>query len=199
MTTGSGDVVEVLHVCVGNICRSPMAERLLALHLRRTGAAGSVRSVSAGTGPWHEGDPMQPPAAREVSARGGDPSGFKARWLRPEQIEAAGLILTATAVQARDVLELVPTALPRTFVLGEAARLLTGPSSVPPAADIADLVRHLHELRSTEPWRPVDDLDDPYGRDQSFYSAIADRVEAAVAALAAVLPRPPADRRAAQR
>lgn len=52
----------VLHVCMGNICRSPMAERLLAVAV--TAAAGAdpetaqklVHSHSAGTGGWHAGE-----------------------------------------------------------------------------------------------------------------------------------------------
>ena len=72
----------VLHVCMGNICRSPMAERLLAraVHDRvPDGPEQLVRSVSAGTGGWHEGEEMNPPAARQVSARGGSPDGSPPR------------------------------------------------------------------------------------------------------------------------
>ena len=93
----------VLHVCMGNICRSPMAERLLARAVRdRAGSADPeqlVRSVSAGTGGWHEGEEMNPPAARLVAQRGGSVAGFEARKLRGDYIDAADLILTATADQ----------------------------------------------------------------------------------------------------
>ena len=66
----------VLHVCMGNICRSPMAERLFVLAAReRVGdkADELVRSASAGTGGWHAGEEMSPPAAREVPAKGQTP------------------------------------------------------------------------------------------------------------------------------
>ena len=92
----------VLHVCMGNICRSPMAERLLVRAVRdRAGEAGEqwVRSVSAGTGGWHEGEEMNPPAARQVLARGGDPTGFAARKLRGEFLDEADLIVAATVDQ----------------------------------------------------------------------------------------------------
>ena len=123
----------VLHVCMGNICRSPMAERLLAL--RRPGAAGPARrrpgradellhSHSAGTGGWHAGEEMNPPAARQVAARGGDVDGFAARKLRSDLIDAADLVLTATADQQEYVVALRPDAAARTFVLGEFGRLL---------------------------------------------------------------------------
>ena len=127
----------VLHVCMGNICRSPMAERLLSLAIRDrvarqpAGAEGAdalaeelVHSHSAGTGGWHAGEEMNPPAARQVQRRGGDVTGFAARKLRSDQIDAADLVLTATADQQEYVVALRPDATDRTFVLGEFGRLL---------------------------------------------------------------------------
>lgn len=52
-------VVGELHVsfvCTGNICRSPMAEKMLAVHLYREGLADRVRVSSAGTDGWHAGE-----------------------------------------------------------------------------------------------------------------------------------------------
>ena len=125
----------VLHVCMGNICRSPMAERLLARGGRATAARrsrpapadGLLRSVSAGTGGWHEGEEMNPPAARQVLAprrrrRPVSPPASCARDL----IDAADLVLTATADQYDYVVALRPDAAARTFVLGEFGRLLAG-------------------------------------------------------------------------
>ena len=113
----------VLHVCMGNICRSPMAERLLALAVRERlarrsagtatngGAADHlVHSHSAGTGGWHAGEEMNPPAARQVIDRGGAVEGFAARKLRSDHIDAADLILTATADQQEYVVALRPDA-----------------------------------------------------------------------------------------
>ncbi|WP_327114243.1 low molecular weight phosphotyrosine protein phosphatase [Nocardia sp. NBC_01730] len=56
-------VVGQLHVsfvCTGNICRSPMAEKIFAAHLYRSGLADRVRVSSAGTGSWHVGDDADP-------------------------------------------------------------------------------------------------------------------------------------------
>ncbi|WP_406272818.1 low molecular weight phosphotyrosine protein phosphatase [Nocardia sp. NBC_00881] len=56
-------VVGQLHVsfvCTGNICRSPMAEKIFAVHLYRSGLADRVRVSSAGTGSWHVGDDADP-------------------------------------------------------------------------------------------------------------------------------------------
>src|SRR4051812_33270697 len=122
---------------MGNICRSPMAERLLARAVRdRVGEIGDqlVRSVSAGTGGWHEGEEMNPPAARQVRARGGATTGFEARKLRGDFIDEADLIFTATADQYDYVVGLRPDAADRTFVMGEVRRLPSagGGSGRPP-------------------------------------------------------------------
>ncbi len=117
----------VLHVCVGNICRSPMAERLFTLALRREvgdRVDDLYLSHGAGTGPWHVGEPMNPPAGRQVTLRGGDPGGFRARQVTGDLIAMSDLVLCATAEQVSYVLGLRPDAEARTFVLGEFGRLL---------------------------------------------------------------------------
>ncbi|WP_276307317.1 low molecular weight protein-tyrosine-phosphatase [Amycolatopsis antarctica] len=60
----------VCFVCTGNICRSPMAARVFAEHVRRAGLAGSVRITSAGMGHWHVGDPADPRAVASLTAHG---------------------------------------------------------------------------------------------------------------------------------
>ena len=115
----------ILHVCVGNICRSPMSERLLALALSRQVDGDAFHNHGAGTGSWHIGEPMNPPAARQLVVRGAQPDGFAARKLSSELIETSDLILCATSQQVAGVLSLVPDALGRTFVLGEFGRLLS--------------------------------------------------------------------------
>ncbi|MDQ1652667.1 MAG: low molecular weight protein-tyrosine phosphatase [Cryptosporangiaceae bacterium] len=183
----------VLHVCMGNICRSPMAERLLAARLRDAlgpVADELVRSHGAGTGDWHIGDGMNPPAARQVLARGGSTEGFAARWLEPPLIAESDLILTATAEQWEHVVTLAPEAAPRTFVLGEFARLLAAvdtadlPRYGPEVAAVADrgraLVAAVHAARGGEPPVPEDDLEDPWGRGEAFFSRTADQVEDAI-------------------
>jgi protein-tyrosine phosphatase len=189
----------VLHVCMGNICRSPMAERLLALAVaKRAGDPGAelVISHSAGTGGWHEGEEMNPPAARQVRSRGGRTDGFAARKLRAEHIEAADLILTATVDQQDYVTALRPDAAARTFVLGEFGRLLKGVDAATlPASDGSAegvhargvaLVALVNRLRADTPARG-DDLDDPWGRGDQVFSRVADEIEQSVEPLATLL------------
>jgi protein-tyrosine phosphatase len=179
----------VLHVCMGNICRSPMAERLLARAVRDR--SDLVLSVSAGTGGWHEGEEMNPPAARLVRSRGGSVEGFAARKLRGDFIDSADLILTATADQFDYVVALRPDALSRTFVLGEFGRLL-------PSVDAASLpdevhargvaiVERVHAARGGAAALASDDLDDPWGRGDQTFVRIADEIEDTVVPLAKLL------------
>ncbi|KIR63253.1 MULTISPECIES: phosphotyrosine protein phosphatase [Micromonospora] len=196
----------VLHVCMGNICRSPMAERLLALAVRerltRRGgdpadADALLHSHSAGTGGWHAGEEMNPPAARQVTARGGDVAGFAARKLRSDLIDAADLVLTATADQQEYVVALRPDAASRTFVLGEFGRLLAAvdAAGLPPADATGDavyargvaLVAAVHAAREGATPLHTDDLDDPWGRGDQCFSRVADEIEETVHPLAATL------------
>lgn len=190
----------VLHVCMGNICRSPMAERLLAQAVReRVGdlADSLLLSASAGTGGWHAGEDMNPPAAREVRRRGGLDAGFAARRLLAEHIDTADLVLTATAEQAEFAAGLRPDAADRTFVLGEFGRLLpevdagTLPGYAPDAeavyARAVALVEAVDKARGGRPALPGDDLDDPWGRGDAFFARVADEIDATVRPLAALL------------
>jgi len=62
--------LHVTFVCTGNICRSPMAEKMFADQLRRRGLGDVVRVTSAGTGDWHIGRCADVRAARVLHAHG---------------------------------------------------------------------------------------------------------------------------------
>lgn len=74
-------------VCTGNICRSPSAAIVVAEHLRRAGLADRVRVSSAGTGPWHAGEPIDPRAAG-VLTRHGYPVEHVAAQVAAEHLDA---------------------------------------------------------------------------------------------------------------
>jgi len=196
----------VLHVCMGNICRSPMAERLLVLvagqrlaKLDPSADLGALlRSSSAGTGGWHQGEEMNPPAARQIQLRGGSADGFAARKLVTAQLTDADLILTATADQLDYVEALLPEAAARTFVTGHLSRLLVkAPVDLPVAslepeafaARAAALTAAADRLRTDTPATAEDDLDDPWGRGDQTFARIADDIEESMYALVdALLP-----------
>ena len=201
----------VLHVCVGNICRSPMAERLLALALRRRvgdRVEDMYRSHGAGTGSWHVGEPMNSPAAKQLRLRGGHADGFQARRLSSGMIDASDLILCATAQQVKDVLEVKPDAVNKTFVLGEFGRLLSRIDFkvLPPSDGTAQaaydrgvaLVVAIDAARGggavwgsdgerRMPPLRTDDLDDPWGMADREFARVADEIEQTVVPLASAL------------
>jgi protein-tyrosine phosphatase len=50
-------MIRVLFLCLGNICRSPMAEAVFMDKVRKAGLADRIEADSAGTGSWHLGEP----------------------------------------------------------------------------------------------------------------------------------------------
>src|SRR5919204_5014119 len=78
-----GAPYRVCLVCLGNICRSPMAETVLRGPLAEAGLDDAVALDSAGTGDWHLGEPMYPPAQEALARRGYDGPGHRARQFPP--------------------------------------------------------------------------------------------------------------------
>ena len=90
-------------VCLGNICRSPMAETVLRAELAAAGLDGAVVVDSAGTGDWHVGDTMDPDARAALAVRGHDGSAHRARQFHPSWLPQRDLIL---AMDARNLVDL---------------------------------------------------------------------------------------------
>lgn len=68
-------MVKVLFVCLGNICRSPMAEFVLRQLAAERGLAGEIAAASAATSGYEAGNPVYPPAAALLRRHGIDPAG----------------------------------------------------------------------------------------------------------------------------
>jgi protein-tyrosine phosphatase len=94
-------------VCLGNICRSPIAEVVLRDELRKAGLEGKVTVSSAGTGDWHVGEPMDERARAELTRRGYDGSGHQARQIRRSWLDDYDLLL---AMDGRNLANLQRTA-----------------------------------------------------------------------------------------
>jgi protein-tyrosine phosphatase len=178
----------ILAVCTGNICRSPLIERLLAARLtqRFGAAAGGVVIRSAGS--WgHEGDPMEPFAADCVVRLGGDPAGFVARELQAGMVTAADLVLGATREHRAAAVTLAPAASRRCFTLLEFARLVgpVQPGDLP-AGPLPRRVRALAEAAAgNRGFVPAenpsdDDIEDPYGAPQRVFDRVAEVIDRAI-------------------
>ena len=75
--------MSILFVCTGNICRSPIGERVLTGLAGRAGVP--VTSSSAGVGALN-GQPIHPHASAVLVENGYDASGFESRYLRPPML-----------------------------------------------------------------------------------------------------------------
>ena len=84
-------------VCLGNICRSPMAHVVLEVRLRRAGLADQVVVESSGTGDWHVGNPMDRRAAAALMAAGYDASRHRAAQFTRDLVRRHDLVLAMDA------------------------------------------------------------------------------------------------------
>ncbi|MCW2680580.1 MAG: low molecular weight phosphatase family protein [Frankiales bacterium] len=180
------DVFRVLHVCTGNICRSPMAERLMRSGLENRLGPDAARFDVRSAGTWgHSGSPMEPHALTTLGLFEVDGSDFRARELVAEHVAIADLVLTATREHRASAVVLQPRAASRTFTLREFARLTAavGPlQATDPVERAHELVRAAAGKRGLVP--PVtpkdDDLADPYQGPASGFEVCADLVAASL-------------------
>ena len=108
-------MTQVLMVCTGNICRSPLAESLMGTELKRFGADHVIVS-SAGTGAW-EGAPASEGAYLVGLEHDIDLSRHRARLLTRDLVRGSDLILTMARHQRARVEDLGGEG--KVYVLGE--------------------------------------------------------------------------------
>lgn len=104
----SAGTTRLLVVCLGNICRSPLAEGALRARIEASPLAGRVMVDSAGTGGWHAGEPPDRRAIACARGHGVDIAGLRARPLRARDFEDFHWLLCADADNLRDVRALAP-------------------------------------------------------------------------------------------
>ncbi len=92
-----GRPYRVCLVCLGNYCRSPMAETVLRDALAEAGLDGAVVVDSAGTGDWHVGQPMNRMAQQALARRGYDGSPHRGRQLKASWLPQRDLFLAMDA------------------------------------------------------------------------------------------------------
>jgi len=188
--------VRILTVCTGNICRSPVAERLLQAGLDQV-LPGGFEVRSAGTRAL-VGEPVQPLSADIIQTFGGTAADFAARQLSGKILRNVDLVLTMTSGHRGEVLQQDASLLKRTFTIREFARMLdvleeregqtpppAGPNRERLAANArlwrqlparAASVRHLalaHDAADN-------DVVDPYRRSAEYYRQMEDELAPAI-------------------
>jgi protein-tyrosine phosphatase len=106
----------ILIVCIGNICRSPMAEALLAASVANSHPEVSVESAGLGALVGRSADPI---AQELMQERGIDISNHRARQLTLEMVRNADLVLVMEESHVSDVLSLDPSARGKVHCLGK--------------------------------------------------------------------------------
>jgi protein-tyrosine phosphatase len=152
--------VRLLFVCLGNICRSPTAEGVMADLIEREGLADRITVDSAGTGGWHVGAAPDERASAAAAARGIALTS-RARKVAVADFDSADLILAMDAQNAEDLRDAAPDDAARAKV-----RLLR--SFDPASVAAGDL-----------------DVPDPYYGDGDGFALVLDQVQAACAGLLA--------------
>ncbi|ALN62499.1 low molecular weight phosphotyrosine phosphatase family protein [Lysobacter antibioticus] len=95
--------MRLLIVCLGNICRSPVAEGVLRARIAASSVAGQVELDSAGTGDWHVGQPPDRRSIANAAQHGVDISGLRARQLAASDYTEFDWLLCADRANLRDV------------------------------------------------------------------------------------------------
>lgn len=189
--------MRVLFVCTGNMCRSPLAERLAAFLARDTLGpvdASEWRFASAGTDA-RPGNAMESRSAQALRKLGGDDTGFRSRPLAVGEAMTYDLVLTMSRRHRRMVLKQDPRAMRRTFTLVEANDLLAGIESrtlhpMPLPMRARELPRMLDEARAFRDVTPADDIPDPIGKPQSVHNEVGSMIARALTPLMEVLLAP---------
>jgi protein-tyrosine phosphatase len=188
--------MRILFVCTGNMCRSPLAERLTSawVHQRLGTAAGAVHVYSAGTDA-QDGQRMESRSAQALGELGGDPTGFTSRLLLSGEAEHADLVLTMSRRHRHTLLKHAPRALRRTFTLPEAAALheladTRGIKDLPLQDRAAELALRLNAARTRRRSAREDDVPDPIGRPLEEHRQVAAQIETCLTPLMEVLLAP---------
>lgn len=99
-------MIKVLFVCHGNICRSPMGEYIMKDMVKRERIAGAFEIASAATSYEEIGNPVYPPAKRELNARGISCNGHAARHMEKSDYAYYDLIYCMDHQNMRNMLRI---------------------------------------------------------------------------------------------
>ena len=101
-------MVKILFVCHGNICRSPMAEFVLKDMVKKAGRSGEFQIASVATSREELGNPVYPPARRELNRHGITCDGHRARQITQADVDNYDYIYYMDSNNARNLARLFP-------------------------------------------------------------------------------------------
>ncbi len=92
-TRNGQDRIKVLFVCMGNICRSPMAEAVFRNLVEKQHLGDRFDITSAGTGNWHVGEPIHRGTRETLKRHDIDPRGLLAKHLSQDMLDRADYVV----------------------------------------------------------------------------------------------------------
>ncbi len=95
--------IRVLFICMGNICRSPMAEALFRHHVATAGLAERILIDSAGTGNWHEGERPHHGTVAVLERNGVAVGDQRARQVRAADLHSFDYVIAMDAQNLADL------------------------------------------------------------------------------------------------
>lgn len=125
-------MVKILFVCLGNICRSPMAEAVMKNLIKQKGLEEKIVVDSAGTGDWHTGKPPHEGTQEILSRNNISFEGQRARQIIEEDVENFDYIIGMDSENVGNIRRLAGFAL-----AGKVERLLDYLDDYP-IADVPD-------------------------------------------------------------
>lgn len=96
-------MIHVLFVCLGNICRSPMAEAVFRKMIQEEGLTDKVTVDSAGTSSWEEGNATHSGTRRRLAQEGISVGGMYSRPLNKDDIKQATYIIGMDESNMRNI------------------------------------------------------------------------------------------------
>lgn len=166
--------IDILLLCTGNVCRSPMAEALLRHRL----AAAGVEATVSSAGVWREGEPASGGSVKAMATRGLVLDDHRSRLLALDLVGRADLVIGMAREHVREVVALDPPALAKTFTMKELVRRSESMGSPPPSFERwLSAVGEGRRGRDLLGASPADDVEDPIGRADGFYRRTAAELE----------------------
>ena len=99
-------MIHILFVCLGNICRSPMAEAIFREKVKNEGLADRIKVDSAGTGDWHIGNPPHEGTREILKAKRISDEGLFARQIKASDLNDYDYIIAMDTENVKNIKKL---------------------------------------------------------------------------------------------